>query len=896
MKRTFTNSLKILFALMILGWSSGVQAQYSGGTGAMADPYQISSLSDLINLSSTSTDWGMYFIQTADIDASSTTTLNGGDGFSPIGNASDAFNGGYNGQNHTISGLYINRLLTDNIGLFGYAFGDVKNLGLLSVNITGEYNVGGLGGTIFSADNCYVTGTVQGLSIVGGFGGYVGICSNCYSSCNVTGGAEDLVGGFGGYNLGILTQCYSAGTVNGNNYVGGLIGINDGGIINTCYSTVNVTGIANSVGGLVGFNGGSGNVQNSYATGTVNGDSYVGGLVGGNDNVSSMQFCFSKGLVTGNTDKGGLVGWLDAGGLVESSFWDMGTSGMLTSAGGTGKTTAEMKRVGIYLSDPSLVTFWDFSLGGNTWAFNGSDNGGYPFLRNEAYTPAQVWLGNTSTNWALADNWSENAVPGVANNIFIPHVLINEPGISSAGEMANNLTIEVGGSLGIADGGQLEVNGALINNAGAAGFMINSGGSLIANTSGIAATVKRDISDAANDKWHLFISPITTSVQASASSCFNGAYLDRYNEPSGEWVRLATNDNVTPDMGYSLNFEAGFNPLVFSGVLKSSPVGYSGLSYTAAAPGYLAGWQLVGNPYPCGINPELCSVPSGMNAFAYVWDGTAGNYNTLSIGSNTNPGTIASLQGFFVRTNSGTNSFTLANAAKTHSGTFLKNGNTIPEMLNLKINGNGYSDVTYVRFHQLSTPDFDQVFDAYKMPGLDEAPQLFSIIPGEKAAVNTLPSIETNSEISLGLKVGADATYTLNAGGIGSFDVTTPVLLEDLKTNNMIDLRQNPEYSFNASPADAEHRFNLHFKNTNGIDEKANSVVGVYSNQHSVYIRNTNNLQGNVEVYDITGRLIHSSKLSGNQLDKIDIVNYTGNLLVKVITPKAIAIEKVFVN
>jgi len=892
MKRTFPNVFKILFALLISGWSSSVQAQYSGGDGTSGTPYEINSLGDLVYLSEHSTDWGLYFIQTADIVFPGPPYS--GDGFLPVGDNVTIFTGSYDGQNHTISNLYINRSATDNVGLFGYSTGVIKNIGLLSVEITGRNNVGALGGTLLSSDNCYSTGNVSGNSHVGGLAGYFISSTICHSSCVVSG--ADNVGGFGGSNSGgVITQCYATGNASGTNLVGGFLGYSDAAALANCYSIGNVTGTGNSVGGLVGFNANSGSIQYSYSKGSVTGDSYVGGLAGGNDGVSFVQFCFSTGLVTGNTDKGGLVGWSGVVGNIESSFWDKGTSGMLLSAGGTGKTTAEMKRVGTYL-DPGLYTPWDFTLAGNNWAFNGTDNNGYPFLRYETHTPADIWLGTVSTDWATTGNWSENAVPGSGNNIFIPDVL-NNPSISSAGEMAGNITIEAGGFLSIATGGQLEVTGILNNIAGTAGFVINSGGSLKTNTSGVAATVKRDIPDALdNDRWHLFISPVTTPIQATATSCFNEAYLDRYNEPSGEWVRLLTNDYVSPENGYSINFMAGFKSLDFPGVLKSSPVVYSDLSFTSGAPGYLEGWNLVGNPYPCGINPELCSVPGGMNAFAYVWDGAAGNYTTLSIGSNVNPGTIASLQGFFVRTNSATNSLTLANAAKTHSGTFLKDANAVPEMLKLKISGNGYSDVAYIRFFNKASAGFDQEFDAYKMPGIDEAPQLYSIIPGEKATVNALPSIESNSDVAMGLKVGDEATYTLTISGIESFNAATPLFLEDLKTNTAQDLRQNAVYTFSAAPGDAEHRFNLHFTNTVGIAKVPVSKVVIYSNRHTVYIRNDENLKGKIEVYDLAGRLIRSSQLTGNQLDKVDIVNYKGNMLVKVITGKAITIEKVFVN
>ncbi|NLX22478.1 MAG: hypothetical protein GXY55_12550, partial [Phycisphaerae bacterium] len=106
-----------------------------------------------------------------------------------------------------------------------------------------------------------------------------------------------------------------------------------------------------SVGGLVGLNY-EGTVSNCYATGAVTGDREVGGLVGRNYQ-GTVSDCYATGAVTGNTRVGGLVGY-NYSGTVSNSYWDMQTSGQSTSAGGAGKTTAEMKQQATFVG-------WDFT-------------------------------------------------------------------------------------------------------------------------------------------------------------------------------------------------------------------------------------------------------------------------------------------------------------------------------------------------------------------------------------------------------------------------------------------------------------------------------------------------------------------------------------------------------
>lgn len=507
-----------------------------------------------------------------------------------------------------------------------------------------------------------------------------------------------------------------------------------------------------------------------------------------------------------------------------------------------------------------------------------------------------IWTGNTDSDWNTGSNWSSGTVPLVSDNVIIPDVTNNPVvnGESFAPAVCNDITLETGAVLTVASGKALTVNGTFTNNSGTSGLVVHSDGSLIENTFGVAATVADDIS-AGTDVWQLFISPLTESIEASSASYFNTAFLDRYNEPSGEWIRLLTGDFLLPDNGYSINFPEGIHSLLYSGTLKSSPAEFADLSYTAGAPGYLAGWNLVGNPYPCSLDLTLCTLTGGLNAFAYVWNGA--NYDAYSIGVTNKyfAFTVSPTEGFFVRTFAGSSSLTLENAAKTH-GVFSKNAEVIRDMLKISVSGNGYSDQTFVRFNESATSGFDQDLDAYKLFGKEAAPQLYSLLPGDNAAINTLPFIETDPHVSLGFKAGTENTYTLTVAGIESFDTATPLFLEDVKTNSTVNLRQNPLYSFTAVPGDPEHRFNLHFKNATGIDEPVSCQVGIYSNQHFVFVNNPDKRQGNIAIYDIAGRLLMSNQLSGNILNKMDVGTYSGNLLVKVITAKGITTGKVFIN
>ncbi len=336
---------------------------FLSGQGTESSPYLINNLTDLYILSQKNMYWalGTYIEQTADIDASDTQNWNNGVGFSPIGvNDNNAFRGNYNGNNFVISSLYINRLSSDYVGLFGNnRNATIINVCLEDSEINGADRVGGLLGQVYEStiSNSHSTGSVSGNSEVGSLVGYAdaSYINECYSTGSVNG--DDGVGGLVGFSDIELTinNSYSTGSVSGDDGVGGLVGFARESNVNNSYSTGSVSG-DDGVGGLVGFADIELTINNSYSTGSVSGDTYVGGLVGYASFELTISNSYSTGSVSGVRDVGGLVGYMFGNSTVNNSFWDTESTNQVTSqGGGTGLTTAEMQTLSTYIN-----AGWDF--------------------------------------------------------------------------------------------------------------------------------------------------------------------------------------------------------------------------------------------------------------------------------------------------------------------------------------------------------------------------------------------------------------------------------------------------------------------------------------------------------------------------------------------------------
>lgn len=266
----------------------------------------------------------------------------------------------------------ISRERDSNIGLFGTIFegGIIKDLGIVDVNITGNYKVGALAGyvgnmneirelrdeipTVVSGakiNRCYSSGSVNGREDVGGLVGQVRYSeiSNSYADVDVSG-----YGGIGGL-AGLVSKnsnisnCHASGDITADHRAGGLVGKIGCTTVSACYATGDIlynedydydydyenryglngsgglTGSANNsfieksyatgsilqgnqcIGGFIGAANDT-TISDAYATGDVWGeDEYIGGFIGRLYN-SDIDMTYSTGDVTGENNIGGFIG------------------------------------------------------------------------------------------------------------------------------------------------------------------------------------------------------------------------------------------------------------------------------------------------------------------------------------------------------------------------------------------------------------------------------------------------------------------------------------------------------------------------------------------------------------------------------------------------------------
>lgn len=404
---------------------------FSAGFGTEANPYQITSWSQLQNINNSAVlSSGYHFTLENDLNSSSaaynlyaSNSAHSGAGWDPIGDSTHSFNGHFNGQDHTISDLTINSSHDDS-GLFGYTStgSELANLVLTSIHISGTGYVGGLVGYNQGAiNNTSVNGQVNASAAnLGGLvGANYGSVLNSNSTATVEGDSNS-VGGLVGYNSddATISSSYSVSTVTGRGTnIGGLVGSNHG-TINTSYAASSVTGETSGyngryTGGLVGWNNGT--ITSTYATSTVNSASYnVGGLVGRNDGGSISQ-SYALGAVSGTSTVGGLIGFNLNGGTASDSYYATTDAQGNAINGGYDSVIGQGFSYSA-LHNASTYSKWDISSsGGSSAIWRIYDGNTTPLLRTfltvatlstSDSSATQVYNGSTALTATISKQWT----------------------------------------------------------------------------------------------------------------------------------------------------------------------------------------------------------------------------------------------------------------------------------------------------------------------------------------------------------------------------------------------------------------------------------------------------------------------------------------------------------
>ncbi|MFZ4581801.1 MAG: T9SS type A sorting domain-containing protein [Paludibacter sp.] len=466
--------------------------------------------------------------------------------------------------------------------------------------------------------------------------------------------------------------------------------------------------------------------------------------------------------------------------------------------------------------------------------------------------------------------------------------------LNSPMEISQNLTINSGKLLSLTAISRVIVNGQIVNNAGASGFILRSTASgtasLIHNTANVPATADRYIGGT-SAAWHFLSSPISNAPLSGtwkpAGTYGDGSGYDLYawDEPTNCWV-YNLNNTVAPTWNSvhpSANFVSGKGYLYavqalnttkqFVGLLNNGAVT---IDLTNDGTGVNKGFNFVGNPYPSsidwkddtGFTRSMLVSNAGGNDI-WVWSNSANNYGVYNSADVLNTGTngvtryISPNMGFFVKAASnGTFAFNNNARVANEAGNWMRvKSNNAPLSLSLAVHS----------VDSLGSDEVKMTFESdNKMAGaakmfspVKTAPSLYFDQNEENFSTFYLTKVDETALMDVYFKAGKDGKYTLSANELK--DAFQVVLLEDKLTGKIVDLKANENYRFTSKSTDKPARFTLYFTEEAKADYALN-LAKVYVSNKGVNI-DLKDVKGDfsIQIFDVNGSVISQFTAQGGE-------------------------------
>ena len=462
----------------------------------------------------------------------------------------------------------------------------------------------------------------------------------------------------------------------------------------------------------------------------------------------------------------------------------------------------------------------------------------------------------TEGNWDVADNWSPVGVPTIDDKVIISANATVPAGVVAT---AKKITLN-GGTLTIADGGQLKQNG------------------------NVELVMEKEIEayGTSAGNYYFIASPLTTTrltfVQDwSYVNAITGNYDLYAFDPTQEleWINYKSSSDhalftsgqnnpvLVQQTGYLYANEEGIT-LQFEGttaVKSNENVLYQELSFNAEATDSFNGWTLIGNPYTC--DAYISYVDADGNALdADFYTLNLDNTYTLM----TSQDGLAPCTGALI---------SMSATGKVQYSTEAPAGKA--SMLDMTVTeGRGKVDQARIRFgvgYGLEKKSFRANSSSLYIPQNNK----------DYAVVYA----ENTGEMPVNFKAENNGNYTIN---FSNEEVEFSYLhLIDNLTGADVDLLANPSYNFEAKTTDYTSRFKLVFATGNSVN---GNDFGFISNNHLKIF----GIEGNatVKVMDITGRTLSTENFNGSYDKQLNLS--AGVYMIQLIQGNDVKTQKIVIK
>ncbi len=418
------------------------------------------------------------------------------------------------------------------------------------------------------------------------------------------------------------------------------------------------------------------------------------------------------------------------------------------------------------------------------------------------------------------------------------------------------------------------------------------------------------------DAWHYVSAPVTPS----RSHDFLWMYLYKFNENTRDWTNIF-NDNaqaLTMGRGYAVwsptnggIWPAAGDSMEYHGLPINTSIDNYALSYAYSGTAAQKGWNLVGNPFTVALdwNGDAAWDLQNVDATIYEVDqdafATGNGYQTYNwstgLGTNGGDSIISSGQGFFVHANAAGARMDFPVSQRFHrpSKDLVKGASSVNDpanLLRIKLSNEKGQNEMFIAFNPNTVEGNDPLFDALHIELTSSIGEIYAAEGDAHYVQYWNPSIENHEVVPVNFEAHSNGVYSLTFSNIEGFDASIPIWLEDVKTNEWQDLRENAHYSFAATTDDDAARFRVHFAAPNNVEEFTdNSFANIYAYEKDIHIVTPADFSGQVYVYDLLGKEILTKNIQGES-NVIPMDYQDTYFLVKLVGDDKVVTKKLYIH
>lgn len=341
----------------------------------------------------------------------------------------------------------------------------------------------------------------------------------------------------------------------------------------------------------------------------------------------------------------------------------------------------------------------------------------------------------------------------------------------------------------------------------------------------------------------------------------------------GNGIGWATKSDEDP-----ANTSDSKHDVVFQGDLHSADVPVSLAN---------AGFNLVGNPYPTYLYGNDDTVEATNNVLTVnadklteptLWFWDSDNETWITKNQSSGAYHISPLQGFFVKTNAASTSFSFTEAMQTHtsnSNTFLKSSNS-NFSIDFSIKTQKRTTRTLINYSEHATTSFEKGYDSSTFGGYTSSFEVYTTLLGgdvsKKLAIQSLPKSDyENMVVPVGLSVSPNSEVTFSAK-VSNIPAGYKVFLEDRLNNTFTRLDEaGSEYIATVTEAKTEGRFYLHTRSSAlSVESEFLNSVSIYkSDAATLRIVGLSQGKSNVKLFNVLGKQVMNASFNAQGVKEI---------------------------